>query len=71
VASRYSQLDQQLDNERYIAELDAWRLREQQRRQRWLEGQNARKQHVQQRLNEHQRELSALEPRLKACPNKG
>jgi len=71
MASRYSQLDQQLDDERYNAELDAWQLREQQRRQRWLEGQTERKQRVQQRLNEHQRELSALEPRLKACPNKG
>jgi hypothetical protein len=71
VARRYSQLDQQLDDERYNAELDAWRLREQQRRQRWLEGQNERKQRVQQRLNEHQRELSALEPKLKACANKG
>jgi hypothetical protein len=67
VASRYSQLDQQLDDERYNAELDAWRLREQQRRQRWLDGQNKRRQRVQQRLNEHRLGLDALEPRLKAC----
>ena len=71
VASRYSQLDQQLDDERYNAELDAWRLREQQRRQRWLEGQNERRKRVQQRLNEHRLGLDALEPRLKACRDRG
>jgi hypothetical protein len=71
VASRYSQLDQQLDDERYNAELDAWRLREQQRRQRWLEGQTERRQRLQQRLNEHRLGLDALEPRLKACRDRG
>jgi len=71
VASRYSQLDQQLDDERYNAELNAWRLREQQRRQRWLEGQTERRQRLQQRLNERRLGLDALEPRLKACRDRG
>ena len=71
VASRYSQLDQQLDDERYNAELDAWRLREQQHRQRWIERQSERQQRVQQRLNDHRQGLNALGPKLKACRDKG
>jgi hypothetical protein len=63
-------MDQQLDDERYIAELDGWRLREQQRRQRWAANQNERRQRLQQRLNGHRQALSALEPRLKPCRDK-
>lgn len=71
LAKRYSQLDQQLDDERYDAELDAWRLREKQRRQRWTESQRDRRLRLQQRLDDHNRGLAALKPKLGSCPGQG
>jgi len=71
LASRYSQLDRELDDERYASELEAWRQREQQRRQRWSDQQRQRRQRLQQRLDEHSRASAALEPRLKACRGSG
>jgi len=71
LASRYSQLDQQLDDERYAAELDAWRLREDQRRQRWNGTQGERRQRLQQRLTDLNGRLSALKPKLGSCPGQG
>jgi TolA-binding protein len=71
LAKRYSQLDQQLDDERYDAELEAWRLREEQRRQRWTETQRDRRLRLQQRLDDHNRGLAALKPKLGACPGQG
>jgi len=71
LAKRYSQLDQQLDDERYAAELQAWRLRENQRRQRWNETQRDRRLRLQQRLNDHNRGLGALKPKLGSCPGQG
>jgi len=71
MASRYSQLDQQLDDERYAAELDAWRLREDQRRQRWNDTQRERRQRLQQRLEELNRGLQALKPKLGSCRGQG
>ena len=71
LAKRYSQLDQQLDDERYDAELEAWQLREKQRRQRWTETQRDRRLRLQQRLDDHNRGLAALKPKLGACPGQG
>jgi hypothetical protein len=67
LASRYSQLDREIDDERYATALEAWRLREQQSRQRWSANQKERRQRLQQRLNQHSRALAALEPQLRPC----
>lgn len=67
LASRFSQLDREIDEERYAAALEAWRLREQQSRQRWSENQRERRQRLQQRLNDHSSALAALEPQLGPC----
>ena len=70
LASRYSQLDREIDDERYADELEAWRQREQQRRQRWTDNQRERRQRLLQRLNDHNRSLSALAPRMQPCRSK-
>jgi DNA-binding transcriptional regulator YbjK len=67
LASRYSQLDREIDEERYANALETWRQREQQRRQRWIDNRHDRRQRLQQRLNNHSKLLSAVEPRLKLC----
>jgi hypothetical protein len=67
LASRYSQLDREIDEERYATALETWRQREQQRRQRWTDNQRDRRQRLQQRLNDHSKRLRALEARLKPC----
>ena len=70
LASRYSQLDREIDEERYAAAREAWRQREQQHRQRWTANQRERRQRLEQRLNDHVRALRALEPRLQPCRRK-
>ena len=63
-ASRYSQLDRELDEERYQDELSAWRAAEEQRRARWQQAQNERRQQAEQQLSAHLKELAAIEPEL-------
>lgn len=64
LASRFSQLDQLLDQERYADQLDAWRQREQPRQQRWQNNQRQRSQRVQQRLDTRLQQLKAIDPAL-------
>ncbi|MBM5802089.1 MAG: hypothetical protein FJ077_14980 [Cyanobacteria bacterium K_DeepCast_35m_m2_023] len=64
LASRYSQLDQQLDQERYLDRLGAWRWRERQRRQRWQQTQNERATRVQRQRRRHLALLAAVDPQL-------
>ncbi len=63
-ASRYSQLDRQLDEERYQEQLAAWRWREEQRRTRWQQTQAERRQRVVQQLSVHLEELAAIDQQL-------
>ncbi|MFM1812328.1 MAG: hypothetical protein RLZZ336_1266 [Cyanobacteriota bacterium] len=67
LASRYSQLDREIDEERYAAAREAWRQREQQSRQHWSDNQKERRQRLQQRLNDHSSALAALERQLRPC----
>lgn len=67
LASRYSQLDREIDDERYANQLADWRLAEQQRHALWTEQQRQRRQRLQQRLNEHSSALTALAPQLRPC----
>ena len=64
LASRFSQLDRQLDNERYEVQLAAWREREAQRRSRWQETQQERSGRVNNQLRQHVKALSAIDPNL-------
>ena len=64
LASRFSQLDRQLDEERYGAALTAWRLDEQQRRKRWQRSQRERRQRLEAQLNRHLVALAGVDPGL-------
>lgn len=64
LASRFSQLDRQLDEERYNAALSAWKQAEEQRRQRWQLTQNERRQRLKTQLARHAASLAGLDRRL-------
>jgi len=63
-ASRYSQLDRQLDEERYNIAYSAWQQEEQQRRELWLSEQQQRRQQAKRRRSEAIEALARLEPSL-------
>ena len=63
-ASRYSQLDRELDEERYQDQLAAWRWRDRQGRARWQQTQRERRQRVEQQLIAHLNALAAIDPEL-------
>ena len=64
LASRYSLLDRQLDEERHAEQVRAWTERERQRRERWLDNQRQRSARVEQQLRRHLAELAALDASL-------
>ena len=57
LADRFSQLDRELDQERYLKESAAWNASEVQRRRLWQQGQLQRQQRVRQRLDTSLQEL--------------
>ena len=64
LASRFSQLDRELDQERYLKEMAAWNALETQRRNVWQQDQRQRQQRVNQRLDARLQELTTLDPTL-------
>jgi hypothetical protein len=64
LASRFSQLDRQLDEERYNAAYSAWQQEEQQRRELWLREQQQRRRQATLRRSEAIEKLAQIEPSL-------
>lgn len=63
-SSRFSQLDRELDDERFQQQRAAWQDLEQQRRARWEQNQQQRRERVEQQLEGHLQQLAAINPRL-------
>lgn len=64
LADRFSQLDRELDQERYLKESAAWNVSETQRRSLWQQEQLQRQQRVRQRLDTRLQELMRRDPTL-------
>jgi hypothetical protein len=64
LASRFSELDRQLDNERYDQQLAAWREREVQRQARWGETKRERSGRASNQLRQHVKALGAIDSNL-------
>lgn len=64
LAQRYSQLDREIDLERYNQQLEAWQRRERVALERWQQTQGERRTRVQQRLAQHTNQLANLGRRL-------
>ena len=63
-ANRFSQLDRELDQERFEQQWLNWRSQEQQRRSRWDLNQRERRGAVQERLDQHLKQLITINPDL-------
>jgi len=61
---RYSPLDRELDNERYIAQRIRWQAEEAQRFAAWQRSRSGRLEQVQSQLSRHVSTLQQLNPRL-------
>ena len=64
LANRYSQLDRQLDEERYTQQREAWQASETLRRQRWQRSWQQRRQRAKQRLAVHIADLRTIDAKL-------
>lgn len=64
LADRFSQLDRELDQERYLKQSAAWNASEAERRRLWEQGQLERQQRVRQRLDARLQELTKVDPAL-------
>jgi hypothetical protein len=63
-ASRFSQLDRQLDAERYAAARNAWMAQERQRQALWRSEQQQRREQARQRRDQAIEQLGQIEPSL-------
>jgi len=64
LASRYSQLDRQIDEERYIEALNAWKQEERGRQKLWQQEQQQRRSEARRRRSEAVSRLAQIEPSL-------
>jgi hypothetical protein len=68
LAARFSQLDRELDQERYDQEMARWSSREQQRQANWQQDHKQRLEQVQLQRSRHLAQLARLNPALAAGP---